>query len=614
MRLTGLTCPDGFVNPQYVATSVDTTGMEFTAEYSDGTTDVVSPQSHIPTTWGDTVGTQTCTFSYTEDEVTVTCVVDADVEAAPGELTVTSISISGTPTNAPQLGHYVDWTGCTFTYGLSDGTTLVLQGNAGAYDESTDKALVIETGDGLSDNHQWADLSETLVTATVNDYDDEGNWWTANGYAVASPAPSTTFDFAPARFTITGEWLKPQLVNQPVTSTSQSKQTNSAYGLTFAYDGVELTSQQFRAMIIGMLPQDYTWQTSGENKTLTFEYNGETATTPPATVYRTWDDAPVGSLPVQEDFSTQIGVPISWQNLFSNCVSAEDETNFVGFMVDENNNDAPISVSAGDVVDYIMTKTQYESGTATIGDFITNDWADVKTQIGLDNTDGYGVLTTYRGQTENSGYRYYWYLTGDGTATSDIELVRVLGRVKSGVADNTSIAALSPSDFDELGIENAQYYPSSASMSIGVAQSKTFTEPYYDGETITDYDTILAAAEPTEEGYVALLFDDLTATAVTAADISGWKSDYGITSYTIDTTTDPQSVKCTLDGTGTAQTSKSFYLVVGELMGDPIDPSDGYNVSNLDSALDPTDPDLTETEVIDNLAGNYEIYKVTITS
>ena len=76
-----MTCPDGFVNPQYVATSVDTTDMVFEAEYSDGNTEVVSPTGLIPTTWGDTVGTQTATFSYTEDEVTVTCDVEANVLA-----------------------------------------------------------------------------------------------------------------------------------------------------------------------------------------------------------------------------------------------------------------------------------------------------------------------------------------------------------------------------------------------------------------------------------------------------------------------------------------------------------------------------------------------------
>ena len=189
-----MTSGGSWSNPQYVAEAVDPTGLTFTASYSDGTTASVSPQSHSPSTWGDTVGTQTCTFSYTEDEVTVTCDIDANVQAAPGELTVTSVAISGTPTNAQQLGHYIDWTGCTFTYGLSDGTTLVRTDNEGVYNEATDTALALESGDGLDGNNQWVDLSETLVTVTA--YGEDDGWFAENGYAVADPAPSATFDFA----------------------------------------------------------------------------------------------------------------------------------------------------------------------------------------------------------------------------------------------------------------------------------------------------------------------------------------------------------------------------------------------------------------------------------
>lgn len=117
--LTGLTSGGDWSNTQYVAESVDPTGLTFTASYSDGTTDVVSPQSHIPTTWGDTVGTQTCTFSYTEDEVTVTCDVEANVQAA--SLMVTGISVSGTQANCNVQGSRFRPKGLVFTIVTNDG-------------------------------------------------------------------------------------------------------------------------------------------------------------------------------------------------------------------------------------------------------------------------------------------------------------------------------------------------------------------------------------------------------------------------------------------------------------------------------------------------------------
>lgn len=115
MRLTGLTSSGDWSNPQYVATDVDPTGLTFTANYSDGSTQdvtatVVSQQSYTPTTWENTVGTQTCVFSYTEDEITVTCDVEATVEA-PVELD--HIEISGDFTNNQIRGTAPDLTGLT---------------------------------------------------------------------------------------------------------------------------------------------------------------------------------------------------------------------------------------------------------------------------------------------------------------------------------------------------------------------------------------------------------------------------------------------------------------------------------------------------------------------
>ena len=92
--------------------------MSFTATYEDGTTGSVVPSSYTPTSFGDTAGTQTVTFSFEGTDITVD--VDYDVEA----VTLTGLSISGDWTNTNQyVNRNVDTTGLTINALYSDGTT-----------------------------------------------------------------------------------------------------------------------------------------------------------------------------------------------------------------------------------------------------------------------------------------------------------------------------------------------------------------------------------------------------------------------------------------------------------------------------------------------------------
>lgn len=62
-----------WTNEQKVSTTVDPTGLTFTATYLSGkTADVTANVTVSPASWGETAGEQTATFSYTEGEVTVT--------------------------------------------------------------------------------------------------------------------------------------------------------------------------------------------------------------------------------------------------------------------------------------------------------------------------------------------------------------------------------------------------------------------------------------------------------------------------------------------------------------------------------------------------------------
>ena len=66
-------------NTQYTGRAVDYTGLSFWCFYSDGVSAAVTPSSYSPTTWSSTVGTQTCTFYYTENGVTVSTSKSANV-------------------------------------------------------------------------------------------------------------------------------------------------------------------------------------------------------------------------------------------------------------------------------------------------------------------------------------------------------------------------------------------------------------------------------------------------------------------------------------------------------------------------------------------------------
>ena len=62
-----------WTNEQIHETAVDPTGLTFTATLLSGATkDVTADVTVSPETWGETVGEQTATFSYTDNDVTVT--------------------------------------------------------------------------------------------------------------------------------------------------------------------------------------------------------------------------------------------------------------------------------------------------------------------------------------------------------------------------------------------------------------------------------------------------------------------------------------------------------------------------------------------------------------
>lgn len=167
---------------------VDTTGLSFTATYDDGTTGSVVPSSYTPTSFGDTAGTQTVTFSFAGTDITVD--VDYDVEQAT--LTVTSLSVVGTP-ETQYYGQELNLTATShhdlaFTYGLSNGES----GTITDIDTIAETGCISFTSTALDENYCWTAAGTQTITFTVN---SESEYWADLGYVVADPEPSTDVQF-----------------------------------------------------------------------------------------------------------------------------------------------------------------------------------------------------------------------------------------------------------------------------------------------------------------------------------------------------------------------------------------------------------------------------------
>lgn len=111
---SSLSVSGSWTNQQIIGNAPDLTGLTFTVAYQSRS---VTPDTVSPATYTST-GSQTVTFSFTENGTTVSTTKTATVVRIPS-----SISVSGSWTNTQYTNTAMDTTGLTFTVTYNNGST-----------------------------------------------------------------------------------------------------------------------------------------------------------------------------------------------------------------------------------------------------------------------------------------------------------------------------------------------------------------------------------------------------------------------------------------------------------------------------------------------------------
>lgn len=229
---------NGTMATQFYQNAPNTSGLSYTIAYNNGQSSTTQSVDVSPITW-TSLGTQTATFSYTENNTTVTATKECTVVAIPSSLT-----ISGSWSNPQFYDTAPDPTGLTFTVGYNDGTSAVKSASNITVSPSV-----------------WNDVGTRTATFS----------YTENGITVSATKTATVVRKL-SSLVVNGSWTNYQYINETPDTTGL---TYTAYYNDSSSAGVTATCTTS------------TWGNTAGTQAATFTYteNGITvSTTKDATV------------------------------------------------------------------------------------------------------------------------------------------------------------------------------------------------------------------------------------------------------------------------------------------------------------------------------------------
>lgn len=440
---------------------VDITGLSFTATYDDGTTGSVVPSSYTPTSFGDTAGTQTVTFSFEGTDITVD--VDYDVEASIVG-TITSLTITGTATGPNERGEKPNFTGFTFTFGLEGGESIVKTGA----EINADRTLMDVDNYGGAELDAEGNWAQAYATGRLNVKPGEG--WESLGYdvdpsieyqliemgQVYTDASSITYE--------SGTWTNStQYINRPSDITGLTLNVNFPDGTSRPVSSRDLVRGE--AVITPGSGTNFAngWHelhdgTDTDGVNIWFNPVDTTSRDPQGNIYRLIANVP--DLTVLRVNPANVGSTLEWtvnptitgqytSDAIENVVGDDFTANNKDFFIDLSQS-APINVSPGDYFWYVITEEDYE------GDELlavpAQNLASMIVGLGLDTQDPYISFSEVTPSGQNpikTDLKLNFTIATAGTYTNQ-EVMFVFAKVPAGIADNTNVATLKPTDLEEI--------------------------------------------------------------------------------------------------------------------------------------------------------------------
>ena len=379
--------------------------MTFEATYDDESTGSVTPASCSPSVWGE-AGTETITFSF--EGTDVTCEVVG--EAISPVITVVSITVTGSEGAAQPNDEQPDFTGYTFTFGLSNGESVVKTGAEITANNAAGPKYFINYGGTAfhsgSDHPSW-DWSNPQETVNIS----LGDYWESEGYVIDDPAPSTSITMGThyaTTLSYSGSLTNPQYilnVNHTLGEPDSPAEPDLT-GLSFTVGFADGTSEAVSTSDCQTSPSEYDADGNPNNlanQPLTITYAGSEVGTPSVEIFTNVTHRPDGQT---LDVGTEGNIYQDFPEDLWNRIKTESADYYGMAQVFQG------QVNEGDWLCIWIDDSAYQNDTAV-------DYTAFGQQVAA-----YGISLTSSGTPGTAGFKPGWgtHIEGSDLSTSYISL------------------------------------------------------------------------------------------------------------------------------------------------------------------------------------------------